>query len=318
MRECSNGALGKVSVDRSIGTLGNARLGNARPVAVVTAAVSRHLDLDIAPALAALSDLGISTRVLEWDDPTVVWSDFSLVLVRSPWDYSTRLAEYLEWIDRVDSESMLVNEAAVLRWSSDKHYLLDLEHAGVPIIPSTFLHAGDAVVLPSSGEFVVKPSVSAGSRDTQRYRAGESDKGILHAERLLAQGRDVLIQPYIGSVDERGETALVCFDGVVSHALRKGPILSHGSAMRTVDGLYAVEDISARSPTSEEVHVADLVNAVIPSIGPPTYVRIDLVQGDGGEILVLEVEANEPSLFLDLAPGAAEKYAAAISRRLRE
>ena len=80
-------------MDRSIGTL-----GNARPVAVVTAAVSRHLDQDIAPTLAALSDLGISTRVVEWDDPTVVWSDFALALVRSPWDYSTRLSEYLEWI----------------------------------------------------------------------------------------------------------------------------------------------------------------------------------------------------------------------------
>ncbi|CAB4787144.1 MAG: hypothetical protein F2723_06505 [Actinobacteria bacterium] len=302
-----------MNIDLSVGSL-----GNARPVAIVTAAVSRHLDQDIAPTLAALSDLGISTRVVEWDDPTVVWSDFALALVRSPWDYSTRLSEYLEWIDRVDSESTLVNEAAVLRWSSDKHYLLDLEREGVPIIPSTFLHSGDPVVLSSAGEFVVKPSVSAGSRDTQRYRSGESDKGILHAERLLAQGRDVLIQPYIASVDERGETALVCFDGVVSHAVRKGPILSHGSAMRTVDGLYAVEDISTRNPTSEEVHVAALVNAAIPSSGPPTYVRIDLVQGDGGEILVLEVEANEPSLFLDLAPGSAEKYAAAISRRLRE
>ncbi len=313
MRECSNGALVEVNVDTGV-----ASSSAARPIAIVTATVSRHLDLDIAPTLAALSDLGISTQVVEWDDPTVAWSDFSLVLVRSPWDYSTRLAEYLAWIDRVEAESNLVNEAAVLRWSSDKHYLLDLEHAGVPIIPSTFLHAGDAVVLPSTGEFVVKPSVSAGSRDTGRYNFRETDKATLHVETLLAQGRDVLIQPYIKSVDERGETALVCFDGVVSHALRKGPILSHGSAIRTIDGLYAVEDISLRAPTSAEIQVAGLVNAAIPSSGPPTYVRIDLVQGDGGEILVLEVEANEPSLFLDLAPGSAHRYAASIARHFHQ
>ncbi len=313
MRECANGALVEVNVDTGI-----ASSSAARTVAIVTAAVSRHLDMDIAPTLAALSDLGISTQVVEWDDPTVAWSDFYLVLVRSPWDYSTRLAEYLAWIDRVEDESKLVNEAAVLRWSSDKHYLLDLEHAGVPIIPSTFLHAGDPVVLPSTGEFVVKPSVSAGSRDTGRYNFGETDKATLHVETLLAQGRDVLIQPYVKSVDERGETALVCFDGVVSHALRKGPILSHGSAIRTIDGLYAVEDISLRAPTSAEIQVAGLVNAAIPSSGPPTYVRIDLVQGDGGEILVLEVEANEPSLFLDLAPGSAHRYAASIARHFHQ
>lgn len=311
MRESLHEALGKVNLERRIGAR-----GSSRPVAIVTAAVSRHLDLDIAPTRSALSDLGISTQVVEWDDQSVVWSDFALVLVRSPWDYSTRLAEYLAWIDRVESESTLVNDPAVLRWSSDKHYLNDLNNAGVPIIPSTFLHMGDPVVLPSAGEFVVKPSVSAGSRDTQRYRSSERDKGERHAQGLLAEGRDVLIQPYIGSVDERGETALVCFDGVVSHALRKGPILSHGSAMRTVDGLYAVEEISVRAPTRDETQVAGLVNAAIPSSGPPTYVRIDLVEGDNGEVLVLEVEANEPSLFLDLAPGSADKYAAAIARRL--
>ena len=313
MRESPNGAMVEVNLDTGV-----ASTGAARPIAIVTAAVSRHLDLDIAPTVSALSDLGISTQVVEWDDPGVVWSDFALVLVRSPWDYSTRLTEYLSWIDRVDAVSNLVNETAVLRWSSDKHYLIDLEHAGVPIIPSTFLHTGDAVTLPSDGEFVVKPAVSAGSRDTQRYRSNESDKAALHAERLLAQGRDVLLQPYIRSVDDRGETALVCFDGVVSHALRKGPILSHGSAIRTVDGLYAVEDISVRPPTSDEIHVAALVTAAIPSSGPPTYVRIDLVESDGGEVLVLEVEANEPSLFLDLVPGSAEKYAAAVARHLRK
>ena len=73
-----------------------------------------------------------------------------------------------------------------------------------------------------------------------------------------------------------------------------------------------------RPPTSDEIHVAALVTAAIPSSGPPTYVRIDLVESDGGEVLVLEVEANEPSLFLDLVPGSAEKYAAAVARHLRK
>ena len=287
-----------------------------RPIAIVTAAVSRHLDADIEPTIAALAELGIATEVVEWDDPLVNWRKFALVLVRSPWDYSTRLPEYLAWIDSVENESNLVNAAAVLRWSSDKHYLIDLERAGVPIIPSTFLHPGEVVVLPYEGDFVVKPSVSAGSRDTQRFRIEELESGRAHAEQLLSQGRDVLVQPYVRSVDERGETALVCFDGEVSHALRKGPILSHGAAMRTVDGLYAVEDISVRAPTLTELQVASLVNAAMPTIEPSTYVRIDLVQGDAGEVLVLEVEANEPSLFLDLAPGSANRYAAAIARQL--
>ena len=98
MRESPNGAMVEVNFDTGV-----ASTGAARPIAIVTAAVSRHLDLDIAPTVSALSDLGISTQVVEWDDPGVVWSDFALVLVRSPWDYSTRLTEYLSWINRVDA-----------------------------------------------------------------------------------------------------------------------------------------------------------------------------------------------------------------------
>lgn len=61
-------------------------------------------------------------------------------------------------------------------------------------------------LLPGDGELVVKPSVSAGSRDTARYSTSETVAARHHAERLLAKGRTVLVQPYQDSVDSRGET----------------------------------------------------------------------------------------------------------------
>ena len=68
----------------------------------------------------------------------------------------------------------------------------------------------------------------------------------------LAAGRDVVVQPYIASVDHRGETAVICFDGVPSHAIRKGPIL-RGGVREVVGDLYAAEDISPRSATEAEL-----------------------------------------------------------------
>jgi O-ureido-D-serine cyclo-ligase len=284
-------------------------------VAIVTAAVARAHDEDLGPTRAALEARGATTATVDWHDPSVDWSAFGLVLVRSPWDYTQRLREYLAWIDVVAGVSRLVNEPTVLRWCSDKHYLADLADRGAPVIPTTLIHPGEVVRLPDAAELVVKPAVSAGSRDTERHPHERRDAAIAHVERLLAAGRDVVVQPYIPSVDRRGETAVICFDGVPSHAVRKGPILRDG-VREVVGDLYAAEDISPRSATPAELDAARRVLALLPVDDPPTYARIDLVEGGDGEPLLLEVEANEPSLFLDHAPGAADRYASAVLRRL--
>lgn len=284
-------------------------------VAIVTAAVARAHDADLAPTEAALRALGCSTVIVDWDDPEVDWRGVGAALVRSPWDYTQRLPEYLAWIERVSDLTILVNEAAVLRWCSDKHYLAELTDLGAPVIPTTFLHPGDAIVLPDAAEFVVKPAVSAGSRDTERHSHEGRALAVAHVERLLADGRDVVVQPYIASVDERGETAVICFDGEPSHAIRKGPILRDG-VREVVDDLYAAEDITPRVASAAELAVARRVLDALPFERPPTYARIDLVEDVDRGPLVLEVEANEPSLFFAEAPGAVERYAAAVARRL--
>jgi O-ureido-D-serine cyclo-ligase len=214
-------------------------------VALVTAAVARAHDADLGPTERALQALGLATAVVDWDDPAVDWSAFGLALVRSPWDYTQRLDEYLAWIDRAHAATRVVNDPAVLRWCSDKHYLAELTDLGAPVIPTTFLHPGDPIVLPEAGEFVVKPAVSAGSRDTERHTYERREAAVVHVERLLAAGRDVVVQPYLHRVDELGETAVICFDGVPSHAIRKGPILLE-RARTVVADLYAAEDISPR------------------------------------------------------------------------
>jgi len=40
---------------------------------------------------------------------------------------------------------------------------------------------------------------------------------------LHGEGRDALIQPYVHSVDESGERALVFIDGSFSHAMTRAP-----------------------------------------------------------------------------------------------
>lgn len=293
-------------------------------IALVTARAARGTDYDMPLLLAALGAAGADAVETDWDDDTVDWSRFDCALLRSTWDYFERLPEFLGWAERVSRQTRLLNPLDVLRWNTDKHYLGHLADAGVPVVPSRFVEPGedparaiDAVlaVHPQAADIVVKPTVGAGSRDAQRHARSARDAIIAHAQRLLAAGRSVLLQPYLARVDEHGETALLFFEGAFSHAIRKGPLLRRNEG--PTGGLYAEESITPRIPSADEMDVARRALAAIPFAQPLLYARVDLIRDDAGTPRLLELELVEPSVFLEHADGAAARFTAAIVRQLR-
>ncbi len=282
-------------------------------IALATAVPALPLDEDLPPLLAALQEAGWDAQVRAWDDATVSWRRFDLVLLRSTWDYTARLPAFLDWCETVADRTRLLNAPEVVRWNTDKRYLQALAEAGAPVVPSHFLAPGqDAAGLPDLAEFVVKPTVGAGSRGARRFLAGEREQAVDHARQLQAQGLHVLVQPYLDQVDEAGETALLYFDGEFSHAIRKGPLLRRQAG--STRALFAPEHIAARTPSAQERAVADQVLAAQP-FGRLPYARVDLLPSPEGPRL-LELELTEPSLFLDHAPGSAARLVAALQRRL--
>jgi glutathione synthase/RimK-type ligase-like ATP-grasp enzyme len=249
-----------------------------------------------------------------WDDPRVDWDDYDLVVVRSTWDYQRRRDEFLRWADGIGTR--LVNPPHVLRWNTDKRYLADLRDAGMPVVPTSFAEPGEHIALPDA-EHVVKPTVSAGSRDTARFGTEETERSLALARDIHASGRTVMIQPYLRSVDERGETAVIFFGGTLSHAIRKGPILRPGAEPVT-DVLFAEEEIQPRVASAAERDAASEVVAWCAARfeGPLAYARVDLVEDERGSPQVLELELTEPSLFFEHEPGAAGRFAAAVRERV--
>jgi O-ureido-D-serine cyclo-ligase len=288
-------------------------------IALVSARVARNLDEDQPPLERALAESGARVTVADWDDPGVEWGAFDLAVLRSTWDYTTRLADFLAWASEVSARTQLVNPLPIVRWNVDKHYLRDLERAGVPTIASRFIEPGEDAGAQSrrwlsefeTDEVVVKPAVGAGSKDAQRHDRTDLDAIREHAQRLLDERRSVLIQPYLKSVDQRGETALLFYAGEYSHAVCKGPLLKRGDA--GVEGLFAPEKITPRVPTADELDTAQRVVAAIP-FGTPPYARVDLIQDDRGVPHVLELELTEPSMFFMHAPGAAERFVEVLLR----
>jgi hypothetical protein len=188
------------------------------------------------------------------------------------------------------------------------------------VVPTTWVAPGEAWSPPADGEWVVKPAVSIGSRDSGRYvLPAQRDLAAAHVARLQAAGRLAMVQPYVPSVDSYGETGLIYLGGAYSHAIRKGPLLSGPDPALQGDGgsaLYVEEEITARTPTEAEQAVAEATLRALPfDPAQLLYARVDLLDTPDGPTLI-ELELTEPSLFVGTAPGAPERFAAAVARRL--
>ncbi len=262
--------------------------------------------------------MGITATTSVWTDQNVNWEAFDLVVANGAWDNIHRPDEFLSRADGVAARTPVVNSPATLRWNMDKRYLAALDAAGVPTVPTLWLHPTDP---PSSdlpaGEIVVKPAISGGGFETARYEAQEGEVARSHIDRLLDAGRTVMVQPYQESVDAQGEVGLVFLGSRFSHAIGKGPVLRPGAAAAPdlLDNLV----ISRASPTGAQLQAAHHALSVAEDLhGPTTYARVDLVTLADGTPAVLELELLDPALFFEIEPAGAHRFALVLQEVLEE
>ena len=270
--------------------------------------------------LEPLRERGAEVRFEAWDDPDVDWAGFDRVVIRSTWDYTGRRTDFVAWAERIGGA--LRNPPDLVRWNSDKAYLAELEEEGIAIVPTAFVAPGEEAP-ELVGEVVVKPSISAGGRDTGRFGPAAHAHALGLLERLHATGRTAMVQPYLRDVDAAGETAVVFVNGSESHVLRKGPVLGpdEEAPVREEDGLGAAmvmwdEELvgAGEAGPAERALAHAVVDALERRFGaaPLLYARVDMLRDRDGAPCLIELEAVEPSLYLGTAPGAAERFADAI------
>ncbi len=300
-------------------------------IGLVSAVSALALDEDMPPLVEAVRRAGVLVETPCWDDAGVDWSRYDVAVLRSTWNYVDRTDDFLAWARRCARATRLLNTPDVVAWNTDKHYLVELAAAGIGVVPTRFVEPGAATgselqaflaggaaaftvgAATEFAEFVIKPSIGAGSRDAARYRRTDADAAHAHLARLVeSERRSAMLQPYLDRVDLAGETALIYLGGQASHAIRKGAILRLGSDL--VAGLFAPEQISVRQPGPDEARLAAEAYAAIP-FDAPLYARIDMIRNGQGSPVVLELELTEPSLFLAQAPGSADRLARALLAR---
>ena len=267
-------------------------------------------------AIPHLNALGWSVEEVSWR-ADVDWSQYEIVVIRSPWDYQDEPEAFLQVLERIASATRLENGLDVVRWNLDKTYLRDLADRGVPIVPTGWLDRLSPHALPelfdafSVEEIVVKPTVSANADGTFRLHRDDTDRQLEAVAELAAHkggSRAVMVQPFVPSVVDEGEYSVFAFNGEISHTILKTPASGdfrvqeeHGGRVLTVE------------PEPSLIAAADLALAAVTEIAGQTllYARADLVRWDGGWV-VMEMELIEPSLYFAHGEGSAEHFAQAL------
>ncbi len=260
-------------------------------------------DYDTPLLLPALAARGADPTAVVWHDAAVDPASFDLLVIRSPWDYPERPAEFAAWLDRAERATRVVNSPATMRWNLDKTYLRDLESAGIRVVPTTYATTADAAgaAIDAHERVVVKPAVSAGARDTGLFDASDA-AAVALATRIVARGDVAMIQPEIEELSEGREKALYVIGGDLTHAISKGAILAPGGGFR--GGVYRENPVPVEATPAERAFAADVLRAVRRATGgeAPLYARVDTVDSARYGLCLLEVELVEPALNLHVAP----------------
>jgi len=249
----------------------------------------------------ALRALRIDAEVVPWEAEGYLWHQADLVKIGSTWNYPRSWERYREWLQRVASVTRLRNPLEALLWNIEKgRYFADLRARGIPLILTDILNRGERVDLASRldehdwDRAVLKPSVGTNSFGCRTVCRGDLEsvaEGQAHLTSFLSW-QDMLLQPYLASVETGCEMSYVFVDGVFSHAFGKsafGPRLADVPTSRAVH------------PSSIEVELAGwVIQTVQGLLGLHLlYGRVDIVRDGDGQPLVMEVELIEPMLHLE-------------------
>lgn len=252
------------------------------------------------------SDQAMTVVDVDWADPTQDWAEYAAVIVGTTWDYWDHHAHFLQTLKKIEKTTRLFNSAALVQWNSHKGYLRELEQKGARLIPTLWIdevnekRATDAFAQLGSDDLVFKRQVGAGADGQYRLSPDSPLPNMPHA---------MMVQPFLPQIQEEGEYSFVFIDGLFCHALLK----------TAKSGDYRIQSTYGGQETPVIPHRSDLAAAaaVLRTLDEtPLYARVDMLRGDDGALLLMELELIEPYLYPLEGPDLGPMMATAVNRHL--
>lgn len=249
---------------------------------------------------------GMRVEDISWDDPKADWASYAAVIIGTTWDYWDHLETFLATLERIETQTLLFNSAALVKWNGRKTYLRELEAKGAKLIPTLWLDVCDEAAVRAafdtlgSDDVVFKRQVGAGAKDQHRLKRGEPVPHMPHP---------MMAQPFLPMIQTEGEMSFIFIDGEFCHALIK----------RAQPGDYRIQSTYGGreekiTPSTDDLAAARAIIGTLDE--PPLYGRVDMLRGPDGGLLLMELEVIEPYLYPIEGPELGERMASAIAARI--
>ncbi len=315
--------------------MSNQPLSKRHHLAIATSPELPNLDEDSQLLLSHLKALDIEPHLVIWrQDEGFDYTQMDACLVRSTWDYTYHFSAFQTWLEKVDRQTQLWNPLEMILKNTEKTYLKTLEQQQVAIVPTLWTVPEDCwqpteswhthlidrlqkqANSQSSFEFthglVFKPVVSASAYNTHKLSwdlLQEKSSPVLTELQHLLASRPMMIQPYLKSIETRGELSLIFMNGEFSHAVQKLPARNDFRIQEKYGGMT-----HPYTPSPKELALAQAtLNSYLPT---PLYARVDMVHLEEGEPVVMECELTEPSMYLMHHDQAAKRFAQTLKQAL--
>jgi glutathione synthase/RimK-type ligase-like ATP-grasp enzyme len=262
-----------------------------------------------------LAQQGLEVSFAIWTDDTVNWQQYDQVILKSPWDYFDKVALFRQWLNSLDEQNVnLLNPTAIVRWNTDKSYLLDVQQAGFSIVPTAVIPLqSNFEALPffetwQTETLIVKPVVSGGAKNTFAISRPDIHQYETQINKLITE-EAYLVQPFMPEITTDGEWSLLFFNGHFSHAVRKLPKSGDFRVQHYFGG--------AIIPASPPAAVLDYAGQLVKQFAPGClYARVDGLES-AGQFKLMELELIEPLLYLLDNPELYQKYYQALRQIVR-
>ncbi len=242
-----------------------------------------------------------------WDDPSVDWAQFDIIIIKSTWDYFIgKIEKFYQWLKHIKELNIpCLNHPDTIKWNADKHYLLDIQSAGLNIVPTLLIeknnmfYADDAFQKFNTDELIVKPTISGGAMNTLRLNKENAKSSEAQINEWLTE-QAYLVQPLKKEIIDEGEWSFLFFNGQFSHHLLKV----------AKEGEFRIQHFFGGKIISPDFdkNLINIAQEYVSKFAPNSlYARVDGVVGPNGFEL-MELELIEPYMFFFTNEHSLENY----------
>jgi glutathione synthase/RimK-type ligase-like ATP-grasp enzyme len=259
--------------------------------------------------IPALAKHNITAKAAIWNDKTINWQDFDILIFRNTWDYYEKQIEFDAWLEKIKKLKIrTLNSIEIINQNKHKFYLRELQKQGFNIIPTIFIDKTNNLdiqkIIPKHWEkAVIKPAYSGGSYQTELFEISNIDK-INQQYLPIAAEKELLLQEFMPQIKTLGETSFIFFNKKFSHAVNKIPTKGEFRIQVQFGGKYQLIE-----PSEILIQKAQkIVNTFSKDL---LYARVDGIIIEN-ELYLMEIECLEPDLYFSLAEDSINKFVNSI------